>query len=68
MAGKLISFKVQGNGGSKDPRWHKVKTENTMCPQCIEESMVVIMSANPGQEGHFLYAYCPRCKDYFIGE
>ncbi len=65
---KVLSFKVESwNGEMKNPRWVKTLAQNAECPQC-DDKMIVIMGAKPGQKEHFLYAYCPRCKDYFIGE
>jgi hypothetical protein len=68
MAEKIISFKVKDtNGEMKNPRWVEAKTQNDTCPQCANK-MVVIMGANPGQEGHFLYAFCLHCEKVFIAE
>lgn len=61
---KKLTFKVHRAGDKElvNPRWRKVEVENTDCPQCYETMIVVI-----GNKG-ILYGYCPKCKEYFIGE
>jgi ssDNA-binding Zn-finger/Zn-ribbon topoisomerase 1 len=61
---KTITFKVKRHGEAEmvTPRWRHVEVENAACPDCGEKMIVII-----GHKG-ILYGYCPKCREYFIGE
>lgn len=59
-----LTFKVhQGETNElKTPRWRPVEVDNAKCPNDGELMIVVL-----GHDG-ILYAYCLKCKQYFVGE
>ncbi len=62
---KKLTFKIHKEGTTDliDPKWREAEVENVSCPNCNERTMVVIL----GHKG-ILYAFCPGCRKYFIGE
>jgi ssDNA-binding Zn-finger/Zn-ribbon topoisomerase 1 len=64
MDAKMLTFRVKRPGEEKmvPPRWRKVEVENADCPECKEKMIVII-----GHKG-ILYGFCPKCRNYFIGE
>ena len=63
MEQKKLTFKVHREGKAlATPRWRECEVENVTCPLCGN----VMMAAFTPKKG--LYAYCPRCAKYFIGE
>ncbi|MDZ4231065.1 MAG: hypothetical protein U1B77_04530 [Dehalococcoidales bacterium] len=62
MDSKKLEFKIHEEGKPpRDPRWQRCEAENATCPRC-KKDMVVVVSPN------LLYAYCPHCEQYYLGE
>ena len=60
---KLI-FKVKSDGKSyTTPRWRKIETENTTCPEPGCGGKLIVMFGPKDM----LYAVCSRCWNYFVG-
>lgn len=62
-----LSFKVHHDEGMVDPKWTEAEYQNTTCPNC-DKTMVVILGYMPKKKENLLYAYCPKCDKYLIGE
>ena len=63
-----LSFKIEkkspdGKTEYVTPRGREVEVADNKCPRCKTVSLIVIL----GHEG-LLYAYCPRCQKYYIGD
>ena len=67
---KKITFQVQDdNGRLKDPTWRELEAENHICPKCEgNKPMIPILGYIPHLKQSILYAFCPKCKQLYIGE
>lgn len=57
-----LSFNVQDKNNKnkwRTPKWEEVEVENATCPNCGQLMFVFT--------GDTLYAFCPRCQKYYIG-
>jgi Zn finger protein HypA/HybF involved in hydrogenase expression len=57
---KSITFEVKKGKVGTAPRWREVTAYNADCPKC-GQLMVVI-------SGKEIYAFCPHCRQYYVGE
>jgi hypothetical protein len=61
---KTLIITVQNDDGKHTPVWKECEVSGAECPEC-RKLMTAIMT---GGEKHFVYAHCPHCHRYFIGE
>ena len=60
---KTLSFMVKNDANEPTgPRWKEVEVENANCPRCRQQMLVIL-----GHNG-MLYAYCFKCKKYYLAD